>query len=273
MRKIFLSAAILGLAALSACGPKKATETPSAQDYSAYVKAYTGGIVGEDAVIRVVLAEEKVTDIQPDALFQFQPPVKGAAKQDGGDSFSFVPDEGALKAGQTYSVSFALGKLFGKDAPEHFDFGITVRGKAPETLEADETPQAGFGVRKAVLQDDHIDVELSAAPVNAALKGMVELKGCTRSYVSVEGNTLRVHFEGRKEDLTLTLDPSIKDEQGRTLGTAYERTFPLQEEKPAVEIPVQGNILPGQTQVLLPFRAVNLGAVEGTCSCSSRKGA
>ena len=262
MRKIFLSAAILGLAALSACGPKKATETPSAQDYSAYVKAYTGGIVGEDAVIRVVLAEEKVTDIQPDALFQFQPPVKGAAKQDGGDSFSFVPDEGALKAGQTYSVSFALGKLFGKDAPEHFDFGITVRGKAPETLEADETPQAGFGVRKAVLQDDHIDVELSAAPVNAALKGMVELKGCTRSYVSVEGNTLRVHFEGRKEDLTLTLDPSIKDEQGRTLGTAYERTFPLQEEKPAVEIPVQGNILPGQTQVLLPFRAVNLGAVE-----------
>ncbi|MBQ4189957.1 MAG: alpha-2-macroglobulin, partial [Bacteroidales bacterium] len=42
----------------------------------------------------------------------------------------------------------------------------------------------------------------------------------------------------------------------------YTRTFSQSEEKPAVEIPLRGNILPDKEALILPFRAVNLGAVE-----------
>lgn len=254
--------ALLALTAC-ACGPRqsgKTSQTPSAQDYSAYVKAYTGGIVAPDAVIRVDLA----CDVQAEeleGLFRFQPAVKGTVKQNHAASFSFVPEDGALQPGQVYAVSFALGKVI-PDAPERFDFGFTVRAR--ETAEAPEEEPAtpGFRVRRAVLEDDHIDVLLSGRPVNADVKGMVELSGAVRSYVQVSDSLVRVHFEGRKGDLSLTLDPGIRTAEGQRLESAWTKIFPLEEEKPALEIPLRGNILPDKDRLLLPFRAVNLGAVE-----------
>ena len=67
-------------AAVMACGPKKtAVETPSAQDYVEFVKAYTGGIVADDAVIRIDLAQEAAQ--QPtEGLFTIKPKVEGTTQ-------------------------------------------------------------------------------------------------------------------------------------------------------------------------------------------------
>ena len=259
MRKSLLLAAAAA-ALLVACGPRKVSESPSAQDFSPYIKAYTGGIVADDAIIRV-----DVTDIPDEAavpanLFTVKPPVSGTMTRSG-NSFCFVPDPGALKAGKSYSVSFDTGKLFGKDAPQSFDFGLAVRGKENAAEEA-ETRGQGFYVRRAQLLQDRVEVLMSRTPANASLKGMVELEGAARSYVEVEENTVKVFFEGRKGDLTLKLDSGLKDNEGETLGKIYTRTFPVAEDKPAVEIPLKGAILPDRQQLVLPFRAVNLGAVE-----------
>ena len=55
-----IAGVILALLAV-ACGPRKtAVQTPSAQEFAEYVKAYTGGIVADDAVIRIDLAQEAV---------------------------------------------------------------------------------------------------------------------------------------------------------------------------------------------------------------------
>ncbi|MBR0174667.1 MAG: hypothetical protein IJQ22_04075, partial [Bacteroidales bacterium] len=124
MRRI--SIMLLAVAfAFAACGPRKAVE-PSAQDFASYIKAFTGGIVTEDATLRVDLTEDAVEQVS-DALFSFKPALKGSIRWNSPQSVSFVPEDGALKAGQTYKVCFALGKLI-PGAPEQFNYGITVKG-------------------------------------------------------------------------------------------------------------------------------------------------
>ena len=164
MRKSLLLAAAAA-ALLVACGPRKVSESPSAQDFSPYIKAYTGGIVADDAIIRV-----DVTDIPDEAavpanLFTVKPPVSGTMTRSG-NSFCFVPDPGALKAGKSYSVSFDTGKLFGKDAPQSFDFGLAVRGKENAAEEAEARGQ-GFYVRRAQLLQDRVEVLMSRTPAHA----------------------------------------------------------------------------------------------------------
>lgn len=251
---------LAALMVLGACAPKQASLTPSAQDFSPYVKAYTGGIVADDAVIRVDLTQIPASAKLNDNLFSINPSIKGSMMRSG-ESFSFVPDPGALKSGTTYKVSFDLGKVFGAEVPSSFDFGLTVKGRS-EDNEEEEASGTGFFVKRAKLADGAIEVTLSQEPANAQLKGMVQLQGAARSYVETEGKVLKVHFEGRNADLVLTLDSGLKSTEGLSLGEVYTRSFALSEDKPAVEIPLQGAILPDKKHLYLPFRAVNLGAVE-----------
>ena len=258
MRKFFLLLA--AAAALVACGPKKtAVKTPSAQEFAEYIKAYTGGIVADDAIIRIDLAQAAVQ--QPaEGLFSIQPKVQGTTQWVSPTTVTFTPE--SLTPGQTYTVSFALDQVL-KDAPSPFTFSLTARGKDQEA-EADAEPDNGrpFRVEKAELKEDRVEVTLTGAPANATIKGLVELKGVTRSYVQVEDKVLKVHFEDQQGDLVLTLDKSLKDADGNTLGESFVRNFTAAEPKPAVEILVSGNILPDKNQLILPFRAVNLSAVE-----------
>ena len=264
MKNAFLNtmAMLSALAAIVACGPKK-TANPSAQDYAPYIQAYTGGIVTSDAAIRVDLTEDAAAQVT-DGLFRFKPAVKGDVKWNSGQSVSFIPAEDAFKVGQTYQVSFALGQVI-PGAPDPFSFGITVKGKPESAPVLEEEPDNGqaFRVVQVLLADNSIDVKLSEAASNATVKGMVELEGAARSYVQMAGNnTLRVHFEGRKGDLTLTLDKGLKGVSGAALNYNFVKVFSQDGEKPALEFPFQGNILPDRQSVILPFRAVNLSAVE-----------
>ena len=259
MRKLFLLSA--AAAVILSCGPKKVQE-PSAQDFAPYIKAYTGGIVASDAVIRVDLTEDAATE-DVEGLFSFKPAVKGDVKWNSAQSVSFVPAEGALREGLVYQVKFALGKVI-PGAPEQFGFGITVKGRPQEESVPEKEPDNGkpFRVVQASLDGSAVEVELSEAPANAGVKGMVELDGAARSYVQVEDNYLIVHFEGRSGDLTLTLDQGLKGVSGHALAQNYMKVFRQEEEMPAVEIPFKGSILPDRQNLILPFRAVNLSAVE-----------
>ena len=260
--KWLMKAAFLLTAAsllLSACDSRKKPVTPDPEDYAPYIKAYTGGIVAQDVQIRIDLAAD-AAQMPTDGLFSFSPKVEGLTQWASASSVRFIPADGALQEGKTYTVKFALKKVR-KDAPDEFVFGLTVKGRPqPEPEEAESG--SGFRVVRAALEDSHIDVVLSQAPVNAQVKGLVELKGAARSYLQVQDSLVRVHFEGRKGDLTLTLDQAIKNQKGESLGQDFTRVFQEQEEAPAVELLVKGNILPDKNQLYLPFKAVNLSAVE-----------
>ena len=258
MRKLFLLLA--AAAAAFACTSK--VEEPSAEEFAPYIKAFTGGIVTPGTAIRVELAEEPAS--QPaEGIFSLKPAVKGTVKWDGPASVSFLPEEGALKEGQTYRVTFGLGKVL-KDAPEKFVFPLAVKGAAAQPEQGQEIADNGraFRVVKVADKTSLLEVELSQAPANAGVKGLVEVAGAARQYVQIQGNKLLVHLEGRKEEVELRLDSSLKSVNGDVLGANFVRVFSMQEEKPAVEFPFSGSILPAQEQFILPFRAVNLGAVE-----------
>ena len=259
MRKILLALAA-SLAFVACGGPQTEVKTPSAQEFAPYVKAYTGGIVGEDAVLRIELTQ--AAKVQPtEGLFSIKPKVEGTTQWTGPSTVTFTP--AAWKAGETYSVSFALDKVCEGAPEEPFTFGLAVRGKGEEAPEAEE-PDNGrpFRVVKAVLRDNVVEVTLSKEPANANVKGLVELEGAARSYVQVEDKLLKLPFEGQKGDLVLTLDKNMKDADGNSLGDSFVRNFTAREPKPAVELLVNGNILPDKDRLILPFRAVNLSAVE-----------
>ena len=256
MKKVLLCMAAAVM--VWACGPKKAQE-PAADVYAEYVKAYTGGIVSEDAAIRLELAQDATKQPQ-DGLFSFKPAVEGITVWEAPDVVVFSPAPGALVPGQSYTASFALNKV-SENAPASFDFGFTVRKATPVAEEPEDTRE-GFRVRSAKLTESRIEILFSEAPVNAANKGLIELQGVARSYVQVEDQLVKVFFEGRKGDMALTVDKGIKNANGDALGEDYTRIYKMDEEKPAVTIPISGNILPDKRNLMLPFRAANLSAVE-----------
>ena len=273
MKQQILRLTVLLAAVLAAfsCGSKKSTAESPDTAFAEYIKAYTGGIVADDAVIRVdftgdIPEESRKTD----GLFSISPSLPGSVRWNSPSSVSYVPEEGALKVGQTYSVSIGLDKIMEvrEDALRNFRFGFTVKshGASPKNLETRE-PDNGRSFRVVTVREVNgdtpsIDVVFSGTPANATLKGMVELQGAGRSYVQVQDSLLRVFYENRNGDLTLTLDKGLKNADGETLGDDYVRVFARTEEVPAVVIPLEGNILPDKSKLILPFRAVNLSAVE-----------
>ena len=271
-KKWFVAA--LALVAV-ACGPRQgsdATVTPSAESYAEYIKAYTGGIVGAEAIIRIDLMEDVAEASRwTDGLFAFTPSLSGTVQWSSPSSVLFVPDQEALVPGQTYAATFFLNKVREVPQPElqRFDFGFTVKpADVAEKTDAAVEPDNGqpFRVVSACLQEGgeapSVDIVFSGKPANARKTGLVELSGCARYYVQVKDSLVRVFFEGRKGDLTLKLDKSVQDADGQALGNDFTRVFSLAEEVPAVSIPLQGCILPDQSRLILPFRAVNLGSVE-----------
>lgn len=259
-----LLAGLIVVFGLSSCGNRgKKAQSPSAADFAPYIEAYTGGIVTEDSALRIDLAESAVS-MPTEGLFTTSPKTEGTVLWNSPTSVTYTPE--SLEAGKTYTVSFALGKVLPESSgsPENFTYSLTVKGARAAVEEYPEEPDNGrpFRVKKAVMKPGRVEVVLSEEPVNAKVKGLVELTGVARSYVQLQDTLLTVHFEGAREEVALTIAESLKDAAGNTLGSAFTKTFGQEEEKPAVEIPLRGNILPDNQSLTLPFRAVNLGAVE-----------
>ena len=262
MKRILKAWMAAGLClAAAACGSRSVAPEPKASEFAPYIKAYTGGMVPENAELRVELTEDAAGENPPD-LFQFEPPVEGTVRWNNPASVSFIPADGALKAGQAYKATFHLEKL--REGAPAFVYPLIVKGPAvagSNTVLVKDNGRS-FRVEQLALKDGLMEVTLSQAPVNASLRGLVEVDGAARSYTQVQDRLLLVFFEGGQGDLTLTLDGALRNAAGETLGEAFTHTFQREEPKPAVEVTLKGGILPEKDKFYLPFRAVSLSAVE-----------
>ena len=258
-RAFLLAAALISVAA---CAPRKGANEPDAA-FSEFISAYTGGVIDEGQAIRIDLAADIPAEREwTEGLFAFTPPLKGTTRWASPSTVIFTPED--LTPGKSYEGSFMLGKVMdtGKDFGT-FRFGFTVKRRAAEAPEEKVEGGKGFRVVSSKMENDRIDIVLSAPAVNAASPGMVELSGVARSYIQVTDSLITVFYEGRnKDEMVLRLDKSVKDAKGSSLGKDFVRTFRPGEEKPAVEILLDGTIMPDSKNLILPFRAVNLSAVE-----------
>ena len=98
---------------------------------------------------------------------------------------------------------------------------------------------------------------------SAGQEGLITLGNVVRQTVDVKDNRAVVYYEkGPSGELTLSVNPSVRSAGGDALGKAFQTSFPAEDPFPAVQIPLEGNILPDDSGLILPFRAVNLSAVD-----------
>ena len=104
-----------------------------------------------------------------------------------------------------------------------------------------------------------------SAPLSTTqdLKGLIEIPEVPSSIFQISENRVFIYFEANKLDkLTLNIHEGVKDNQGKVLGTSHSISFSEVSLKPQVEMSTSAAILPDSKSLIIPFRAVNLYAVD-----------
>ena len=137
--------------------------------------------------------------------------------------------------------------------------------KVPEPLSVDIPAKGGFRVlqtRHITGKDPYIEIQFSE-PVAAVPQGIIQLDGAARTYFQTDRNLVKVFYaEASRKDLRLTVDTGMRSADGQPLDAPFEQTIRDEAEKPAVTIPLQGNILPDDKNLILPFRTIGLRGVD-----------
>ena len=95
------------------------------------------------------------------------------------------------------------------------------------------------------------------------LKGLIEIPEISSSIFQISENRVFIYFEANTQNkLTLNIHEGVKDCQGKALGTSHTISFSEVSLKPQVEMSTTAAILPDSKSLIIPFRAVNLYAVD-----------
>lgn len=95
------------------------------------------------------------------------------------------------------------------------------------------------------------------------LEGLITLDNIPDIRIERSGTNVKIFYPTNGiKDITLRIADLLKNIDGRSLDEEIERHFMQEVIPPAIEIPFGGNILPDNRNLKLPFRAVNLAAVD-----------
>ena len=84
-----------------------------------------------------------------------------------------------------------------------------------------------------------------------------------RNIVDIKGNVARVYIDKAPgQDLDVTVYDAIKSYKSKRLAQDYTHTIVCGEPKPEVKLPLKGSILPDAGSLVIPFKAINLSAVD-----------
>ena len=104
-----------------------------------------------------------------------------------------------------------------------------------------------------------------SAPLSTTqdLKGLIEIPEVSSSIFQISENRVFIYFEANTQNkLTLNIHEGVKDSQGKAPGTSHTISFSEVSLKPQVEMSTSAAILPDSKSLIIPFRAVNLYAVD-----------
>ncbi len=95
------------------------------------------------------------------------------------------------------------------------------------------------------------------------LEGLITIDNISDLRIERAGTNVKVFYPVNGiSDLTLRVSEMLKNMDGKNLDEGIELHFRQEVIPPAIEIPFKGNILPDNRNLRLPFRAVNLAAVD-----------
>ncbi len=112
--------------------------------------------------------------------------------------------------------------------------------------------------------ENGIEIVFSAPlSVTQNTNGLIEVPEVSNTILQIKDNKAYLYFEHNQlNKLTLNIDKGVKDCQDRPLGTAHSISFSEVNLKPQVEMSASSAILPNSKNLIIPFRAVNLYAVD-----------
>lgn len=156
---------------------------------------------------------------------------------------------------------------------DDFQVRISAGGKGSgygreETVKVTVPGTEGFRVMSANLVRDaspHVNVSFSQPLAGGDdPEGMFVLENAGRSYTTIRNNQATIYFENENADreMSLRIAGGVRSASGERLGEDFIMTLTDDRPKPAVEILLKGNILPDGSELILPFRAVCLRAVD-----------
>ena len=95
------------------------------------------------------------------------------------------------------------------------------------------------------------------------LRGLITITELPNITFQVRENMVNIFFaRGELTQLTLVVNDGVRNTQGERLTEGFTRSVTIEQLPPQVQILRSGNIIPTSENVLLPFRAVNLRAVD-----------
>lgn len=99
---------------------------------------------------------------------------------------------------------------------------------------------------------------------NQNLIGLITIENKNELKFSIEDNIVKVYFEsgGGIESYRLVVNEGVINYKGKQLADKFFKSVNYQQTLPGVEIMGKGAIMPNDGKVVLPFRAVNLKAVD-----------
>lgn len=95
------------------------------------------------------------------------------------------------------------------------------------------------------------------------IQGLVVPSGISNFTYQIDKNVLKIFPEAYpREEITLQIHQGLRSFENRALARDYTYQLRAESEKPQVKMGKSGNILPNSSQLVLPFSAVNLWAVD-----------
>ena len=168
------------------------------------------------------------------------------------------------------AYSFVIGNI--QRNKQDYELEITADGKSAgidrkqsETITIPAKDSFRFLSAERIDQPENGIQIVFSDPVSDAqdLKGLIEIPEISSYIFQVTDNRVNVYFEASQlSKLTLKIHEGIKNSQGKALGNSHSISFGELSLKPQVEIASAGAIIPDSKNLVIPFRAVNLYAVD-----------
>ena len=199
--------------------------------------------------------------------------------------FSAVPDEcstNSLALTTNYDGTQSTITTTNDKQCHSFTISGIKRKQESSTMKIDYKPQDGFPntkieapvpglsefrllyAERVDAAEPYLNLEFSEPlAADQELDGLIYIDQFATVRIERKGANVKVYFPANGlTEFVLRISELVRSNDGRTLKADIEQYFKQTVIAPAIEVPISGSILPDGANLSLPFRAVNLAAVD-----------
>ena len=205
----------LTISGLHSCKSGSRIEVPDVA-FSTFIKAYTGEKITSSSPIRIEFVSDVHGQPDPAEILCFSPSIKGHGRWESPKSLVFIPDEGQLAEGSSYTAKLRLDECYGISTPSMKEFKFSFKVM--------RTQAAMTGGKLVVGRDSP---EVVAVRGEIRLNEDIQIKKIMKS-VSIdypcEGALIEISGEDKGNIFTYTVNGLERGTETRSLTVKFDGT-------------------------------------------------